>query len=840
MYILKKSPSPHFQIAVLFFLTLFTSYGLIIKNASNQNYRFLDNTLGPIPTAPLNPIFIGKNYDLSGVAVSAINGSSIHYGGAMMISPHYFVTATHYYGATKYNFRNRDGVMISKDVEGGRAMVNITTNGNADLYIGKLSGDGITLADKISWYPVMMESSNQNWSWYTGKQILIYSMNGGNGAGINTITGIGDSGPSGLIGKSIFFNYSGAYTNQAGVNGESGSPWVLSWNGQVFAGGAHSAYSGTAAVNSNYTSISTFIPAFADQIDAYIAESYPNEKLIRQSITNTAPRILGTSYLTLLPGETSKTFNLTVIDDNLPLDSSITLSATSSDQSILPNSSLVTASNAGIQTLQINPLPNISGTVTVTLSASDGELTTTKDYVVIIVGSTTGLPTTLQGGSFESPTVTTANRDLLRPSGSGWIFTGGSHIQTNGSVWTVPNAPSGTQTALLQGYGNGENINPAISQPLNLVAGSYRLSFKAARRTSGQTQPLKISLDDNQVGRLITPSTTAFRDYYSANFTVTTGVHMLRLEGVNGFGDNTALIDQISLVPPLVELPSFVQAGSFEAPEVSSFQYNPSGSGWIFSQGSGIHANGSVWNAPDTQYGTQAVFLQGSPSGLGAIAQTMSLPAGSYSVSFLAARRPSNQIQPIRISINGTQIGGLITPVSEAYETYTSAAFTVAAGQHTIRLEATNSSGDNTTFIDYVRCFAIPAATSYQEWAGRFITLTSPQLQRNADPDGDQISNLLEFALGLNPTKTDVIPFKIKSIANPFIIEYTRPTGLLNTNYIVEYSDNMNTGSWSSIGVVSQIVNDDGVTQTINSNIPISAIGGNIPQRFTRLRVDNN
>ena len=163
-----------FLMAVCFAGLASMSNALIVKNAGHQNYRFFDNALGPINTAPPNPIFIGKDFDLSGIAVSAMNGASFHHGGAMMISPHYFVTATHYYGATTYNFRNRDGVMISKATDGGRAMSSVLSNGTtatSDLYIGKLAGAGITAADKISYYPVIMEPTN-NWNWYIGKQIL--------------------------------------------------------------------------------------------------------------------------------------------------------------------------------------------------------------------------------------------------------------------------------------------------------------------------------------------------------------------------------------------------------------------------------------------------------------------------------------------------------------------------------------------------------------------------------------------------------------------------------------------------------------------------------------------
>ena len=206
-----------------------------------------------------------------------------------------------------------------------------------------------------------------------------------------------------------------------------------------------------------------------------------------------------------------------------------------------------------------------------------------------------------------------------------------------------------------------------------------------------------------------------------------------------------------------------------------------------------------------------------------------------------AARRPSNEIQPVKVSINGMQLGNLITPANENYEVYTSAFFTVAAGQHTLRLEATNGVSDKSTFIDNVRCFSVPAASQYVTWAERFITLTSAQSSPQQDPDGDQISNLLEFAFGLNPTKSDTIPFSIQKTPSQFLAVYTRPVAVQNINYTVEYSDDLTVGSWSSMGVGNVVANDDGITQTIHRTIPLLGNGGDvIPKRFARLRVEAN
>ena len=86
------------------------------------------------------------------------------------------------------------------------------------------------------------------------------------------------------------------------------------------------------------------------------------------------------------------------------------------------------------------------------------------------------------------------------------------------------------------------------------------------------------------------------------------------------------------------------------------------------------------------------------------MAQTINLAAGTYSVSFYAARRAyqGSVAQPLQLSIDGIAIGAPISPASTAFALYTSASFTVSAGSHTLRFTTTNDSGDNTTFVDAV------------------------------------------------------------------------------------------------------------------------------------------
>jgi len=139
---------------------------------------------------------------------------------------------------------------------------------------------------------------------------------------------------------------------------------------------------------------------------------------------------------------------------------------------------------------------------------------------------------------------------------------------------------------------------------------------------------------------------------------------------------------------------------SFETPVLPSggYQYNPSttGIGWTFSPNSGIERNGSAWNASSAPDGVQAAFIQS----ISTISQTLSLNAGSYTLAFKAAQR-NGQIQPVRVTVDGAQIGSLVSPASISFSSF-SIPFSVAtSGSHTIVFTGTDPN-DRTTFIDSV------------------------------------------------------------------------------------------------------------------------------------------
>jgi hypothetical protein len=87
----------------------------------------------------------------------------------------------------------------------------------------------------------------------------------------------------------------------------------------------------------------------------------------------------------------------------------------------------------------------------------------------------------------------------------------------------------------------------------------------------------------------------------------------------------------------------------------------------------------------------------------GSVSQTLSLPAGTYTLDFLAAQRENYNHggQTLQVSVDGTPVGSGITPAGSNYALYGSATFTVSSGTHTIAITGTNpQGGDNTAILD--------------------------------------------------------------------------------------------------------------------------------------------
>jgi 6-phosphogluconolactonase (cycloisomerase 2 family) len=334
----------------------------------------------------------------------------------------------------------------------------------------------------------------------------------------------------------------------------------------------------------------------------------------------------------------------------------------------------------------------------------NGVLTVSPDGTLLFLSTATGVriirlnQAPLANGGFEAPAVGAGNFQYT-PSGATWAFSATAGVSGNGSGFTAgnPAAPEGGQVAFLQGAGSA-------TQSFALAAGTYTVSFRAAQRGNfnpGGNQTVRV-LVDGVVRGTFTPAGAGYETFTSAGFTLTgTGTRTVRLEGLAA-GDSTALVDDVRFTP--AGAPAPLANGGFEAPAVGAgnFQYNPVGATWTFGGQAGVSGNGSGFTSgnPAAPEGVQAAFLQN----LGTATQTVSLAAGTYQVRLRAAQRGNFREgdQAVRVVVGGAAVG-TFTPAGAAYQTFTSASFTLAAdGTREVRLEGVGGAGDRTALVDLV------------------------------------------------------------------------------------------------------------------------------------------
>lgn len=163
------------------------------------------------------------------------------------------------------------------------------------------------------------------------------------------------------------------------------------------------------------------------------------------------------------------------------------------------------------------------------------------------------------------------------------------------------------------------------------------------------------------------------------------------------------------------------------------------------------------------------------------------------------------------------------------------AAGLAANTSYTYRVYATDSTG--VTILSTPATFKTP--TVLQNWRQTFFgTIQGADLAAdNADPDGDGVPNLLEFATGKDPTTSQNSSSTASTNVNGSSLEYLylRSLDALNsgTTFFVEWNDSLNPAQWSSTGVSEVILSDDGIKQQVKASVPAGSTG----RRFMRLKV---
>lgn len=129
-----------------------------------------------------------------------------------------------------------------------------------------------------------------------------------------------------------------------------------------------------------------------------------------------------------------------------------------------------------------------------------------------------------------------------------------------------------------------------------------------------------------------------------------------------------------------------------------------------------------------------------------------------------------------------------------------------------------------------VETLIIEAANTWAVW--RLAHFSQEEIDAgvadpNANPDGDALPNLGEYALGTDP-KTAGNPIVTSQDASGFSVTFTRPAGLPGVNYAAESSDDLDSWSPALLEVITP-----GTTETVRVLDPLTQ--GDPGRRFIRL-----
>ncbi|MGV3664075.1 MAG: cadherin-like beta sandwich domain-containing protein, partial [Prosthecobacter sp.] len=237
-------------------------------------------------------------------------------------------------------------------------------------------------------------------------------------------------------------------------------------------------------------------------------------------------------------------------------------------------------------------------------------------------------------------------------------------------------------------------------------------------------------------------------------------------------------------------------------------------------------------------------FTVGSPASTNANLSALSLSSGTLSPTFASATTAytatvprataSVTVTPTKADANATlqvRVNG------GAYAAATSgspgAALALNLGRNTIDVLVTAQ--DGTTTKTYTT--TVTRWTYVEGWRNQYFATiaNSGNAADTATPQSDGLPNLVKFAFGMNPTVNGVSP--VVAVKNGSVLEFTYPRSIeamAECTFVVEWSDTLVSGSWSTTGVTENILSATATVQQVKVSIPA---GAGVERRFVRLRV---
>ncbi len=487
-------------------------------------------------------------------------------------------------------------------------------------------------------------------------------------------------------------------------------------------------------------------------------------------------------------------------DDNTPA-AALTVTATSSNPPLIPPGNLILGGGGANRTLAISPAGGQLGSAVVTITVSDGALSTSREFTLAVVRTIFGNasdasvkddggvvdaanPTTLLGAGGSSPYVDRCTVYVFQLPDLGPLanpFTDSSFL------FDFP----AKQNALADNdlYGLGTRVTPAVQ------SGDYY----------GQTAAHDPTDADFLQSAIVTNSTP-------------TGPVATSPEGKSNL---------------LAYLNTQYAAGA-GAGRYVFLRLNTTAPKTGISRATLTMAEGGAAGPPDTR--PRIEFTFNTPPLLGPIADlTLPANASSGAISFTAG---DSQTPAAALTAGASSSDPALLPAAGIVLGGTGGARTISISPAANRLGSatvfvTLSDGVNVASRSFLVTITGTVAETWR-FANFDTTANSGPAADAADPDGDGEINLLEFATGQDPHGATLATTTLVRAGANLDFTYNRNAAAAagGVSFQVQWSDTLALGSWSGTGVAEEILSTSGGLQSVRATIP-----GGGDTRFARLRV---
>lgn len=226
-------------------------------------------------------------------------------------------------------------------------------------------------------------------------------------------------------------------------------------------------------------------PAAAGSAIVRVADASGNTAQSTVTIQNSTPVISTISAQTVYT-DAAKVINYTVSDVDSTLSCQTSITVTSSQTGIIPNTDIAKGGTAPNCTLTINPSLNVQGTTVITISASDGANSSQTTFdahvqnVSSIAISPSSLTLTLSGTSQLAAQVTysdSTTSDITTSTNASWSSSNSSSVSVNNSsskgLVTAASLGSANMTVSYKGVTSSasaitvQNLAPSVSSIAN-------------------------------------------------------------------------------------------------------------------------------------------------------------------------------------------------------------------------------------------------------------------------------------------------------------------------------------------------------------------------------------